>query len=327
MTTSHTTGHTPTGTKIVLVGAGDVGVAYAFALVNQGLTDQLVLIDLDEKRAWGQVQDLSHAVPWATHRTVVTQGDYSDCADADIVCLCAGAAQRPGETRLDLVGKNVSIFRGIVGAVRDSGFDGIYLVASNPVDILSYVTWKLSGLPADRVLGSGTVLDTARLRWALGNHFDIAPTSVHAYVIGEHGDTELPVWSAGSVAGVPLPARLAAAGGAEAADRIFTQTRDAAYGIIEAKGSTSFGIGMGLARITAAVLGDEDVALPVSTLVDGIYGREGRRPLFIGTPAVIARSGVREAVELRLDATESARFAHSADTLERVMADAGVFDI
>lgn len=326
-TTGSNAGCTATATKIVLIGAGDVGVAYAFALINQGLADQLVLIDIDEKRTWGQVQDLSHAVPWATHRTVVTQGDYPDCADADIVCICAGAAQKPGETRIDLVGKNVSIFRGIVGAVRDSGFDGIYLVASNPVDILSYVTWQLSGLPAHRVIGSGTVLDTARLRWALGNHFDIAPTSVHAYVIGEHGDTELPVWSAGSVAGVPLSARLAAAGGKETADRIFTQTRDAAYEIIRAKGSTSFGIGMGLARITAAVLGNEDVALPVSTLVDGLYGREGRRPVYIGTPAVIARDGVREVVELQLDATESAQFAHSADTLEQVMADAGVFEL
>lgn len=322
-----TTGATTTATKIVLIGAGDVGVAYAFALVNQGLCDRFVLIDLDEKKTWGQVQDLNHAVPWSNHRTVITQGDYADCADADIVCICAGAAQKPGETRLDLVEKNVGIFRGIVGSVRDSGFDGIYLVASNPVDILSYVTWKVSGLPSHRVIGSGTVLDTARLRWALGNHFDIAPTSVHAYVIGEHGDTELPVWSAGSVAGVPLSTRLAATGGTEAADRIFAQTRDAAYEIIKAKGSTSFGIGQGLARITAAVLGNEDVALPVSTLVDGIYGREGRRPVYIGTPAVIARDGVREAVELPLDATESGQFAHSTDTLEQVMEDAGVFDL
>ena len=319
---------TTTARRTVLIGAGDVGVAYAFALVNQGLTDELVLIDLDERKTWGQVQDLSHAVPWAGHRTVITQGTYADCRDADLVCLCAGAAQKPGETRLDLVGKNVSIIRGIVGEVTASGFDGIWLVASNPVDILSYVTWKLSGAPAGRVIGSGTVLDTARLRWALGNHFDIAPTSVHAYVIGEHGDTELPVWSAGSVAGVPLATRLAAGeGGVDAAEKIFTQTRDAAYRIIDAKGSTSFGIGMGLARITAAVFGDEDVALPVSTLVDGLYGRDGRRPVYIGTPAVIARDGVREVVELPLDAAESARFAHSADTLEQVMADAGVFDL
>lgn len=319
---------TGSATKIVLIGAGDVGVAYAFALVNQGLCDDLVLIDLDETRTWGQVQDLNHAVPWSGHRTVITQGTYDDCADADLVCICAGAAQKPGETRLDLVEKNIAIFRGIVGSVKNSGFDGIYLVASNPVDILSYVTWRLSGLPAGRVIGSGTILDTARLRWALGNHFDIAPTSVHAYVIGEHGDTELAVYSTGSVAGVPLATRLAESdGGAGAADEIFRRTRDAAYEIIDAKGSTSFGIGQGLARITAAVFGNEDVALPVSALVDGEYGREGRRRLYIGTPAVICRGGVREIVELHLDDTESARFAHSADTLEKVMADAGVFDL
>ena len=160
-----TTGATaPAGipaTKIVLVGAGDVGVAYAFALINQGFCDRFVLIDLEGKKTWGQVQDLNRAVPWSNHSTVITQGDYADCADADIVCICAGAAQKPGETRLDLVEKNVGIFRGIVGSVRDFGFDGIYLVAFNPVDILSYVTWKVSGLPSRRAIGSGTVLDTA----------------------------------------------------------------------------------------------------------------------------------------------------------------------
>jgi L-lactate dehydrogenase len=318
----------PVGTKIVLVGAGDVGVAYAYALVNQGLCDHLVLVDIDEKKTWGQVRDLADAVPWSGHRITVTQGDYSDCADAALVCVCAGAAQKPGETRLDLVGKNVAIFRDIIGSIRDSGFDGIYLVASNPVDILSYTTWKISGAPSGRVIGSGTVLDTARLRSALAGHFDIAPTSVHAYVIGEHGDTELPVFSAGSVAGVPLSTRLDEAGtDVDVADRIFRETRDAAYEIIDAKGSTSFGIGMGLARITRAVLDNEDVVLPVSVLVEGIYGREGQEPVYIGTPAVINRTGVREAVELQLDEGERERFARSADTLATVMREAGVFEL
>lgn len=322
------TAHGPVGTKIVLVGAGDVGVAYAYALVNQGLCDHLVLVDIDEKKTWGQVQDLNHAVPWSGHRTAVTQGTYDDCRDAALVCICAGAAQKPGETRLDLVGKNVAIFRGIVGSIRDSGFDGIYLIASNPVDILSYVTWKLSGAPAGRVIGSGTILDTARLRAALGEHVDVSPTSVHAYVIGEHGDTELPVFSAGSVAGVRLSTRLRETdGGMDAADRIFRETRDAAYEIIDAKGSTSFGIGMGLARITRAILENEDVVLPVSVLVEDIYGRSGHQPVYIGTPAVINRSGVREPVELELDEGEQAQFTHSAETLEQVMRDAGVLDL
>lgn len=317
-----------TGTRIVLIGAGDVGVAYAYALVNQGLCDHVSIIDVDEHKTWGHVQDLTHAVPWSGHGTRVTQGEYADCADAAIVCICAGAAQKPGETRLDLVGKNVSIFQDIVGKVRDTGFDGIYLVATNPVDILSYATWKIAGVSPNQVIGSGTVLDTARLRSALGEYFQVAPTSVHAYVIGEHGDTELPVLSAGSVAGVPLPVRLAQApDGSESADSIFQRTRDAAYEIINAKGSTSFGIGVGLARITRAVLRNEDVVLPVSALVDGEYGRSGSPAIYIGTPAVINNRGIREVIELGLDETEQEKFGISADTLEKVMTDAGVFDL
>lgn len=313
------------GTRIVLIGAGDVGVAYAYALVNQGLCDHLVIIDVDERKTWGHVQDLNHAVPWSGHGTRVTQGDYSDCADASIVCICAGAAQKPGETRLDLVGKNVSIFQDIVGRVRDSGFDGIYLVASNPVDILSYATWRISGVPSNQVIGSGTILDTARFRSALGEYFQVSPTSVHAYVIGEHGDTELPVLSAGSVAGVPLPVRLAQSpDGGESVSEIFRRTRDAAYEIINAKGSTSFGIGVGMARITRAVLRNEDVVLPVSALVDGQYGRDDDPAIYIGTPAVINRRGIREVIELGLDDTEQGQFDTSADTLQQVMDEAGV---
>lgn len=317
-----------TGTRIVLIGAGDVGVAYAYALVNQGLADQLVIIDVDERKTWGHVQDLNHAVPWSGHGTRVTQGDYTDCADASIVCICAGAAQKPGETRLDLVGKNISIFKDIVGNVAASGFDGIYLVASNPVDILTYATWRIAGVPSNQVIGSGTILDTARLRSALGEYFQVSPTSVHAYVIGEHGDTELPVLSAGSVAGVPLPARLAQTPtGEEDVEDIFVRTRDAAYEIIKAKGSTSFGIGVGLARITRAVLQNEDVVLPVSAPVEGHYGREDAPGIYIGTPAVINRRGIREVIELDLDEVERKQFTESADTLQQVMDEAGAFDI
>lgn len=314
-------------TRIVLVGAGDVGVAYAYALVNQGLCDHLSIINVDERKTWGHVQDLSHAVPWSGHNTRVTQGDYADCAGAAIVCICAGAAQRPGESRLDLVGRNVSITRSIVADIAATGFDGIYLVASNPVDILSYVTWQAAGVPSDQVIGSGTVLDTARLRAALGDYFQVSATSVHAYVIGEHGDTELPVLSAGTVAGVPLPTRLAQTpSGEEDVDTIFQRTRDAAYEIINAKGSTSFGIGVGLARITRAILQNEDVVLPVSALVDGQYGRGDQPGLYIGTPAVINRRGIREVIELDLDDTEQQQFATSAETLQKIMEDAGVLE-
>ncbi|HIW92657.1 MAG TPA: L-lactate dehydrogenase [Candidatus Corynebacterium avicola] len=317
----------PAATRIVLVGAGDVGVAYAYALVNQGLCDHLSIIDVDERKTWGHVQDLSHAVPWSGHNTRVTQGDYADCADAAIVCICAGAAQRPGETRLDLVGRNVEITRSIVSEIAATGFDGIYLVASNPVDILTYATWQAAGVPHSQVIGSGTVLDTARLRAALGDYFQVSATSVHAYVIGEHGDTELSVLSAGSVAGVPLPTRLAQTpSGEEDVDTIFQRTRDAAYEIINAKGSTSFGIGVALARITRAVLQNEDVVLPVSALVEGQYGRGEQPGIYIGTPAVINRRGIREVIELDLDDTEQQQFTTSAETLQKIMEDAGVLE-
>ena len=322
--TNGTTTTPPTpGSKIVLIGAGDVGIAYAYTLVNQGLTDHLGIIDLDERKTWGHVQDLNHAVPWSHHNTRVTVGTYEDCRDAAMVCICAGAAQKPGETRLDLVAKNTAIFKTIVGDVMEHGFNGVFLVASNPVDILSYATWKFSGMDSSRVIGSGTILDTARFRYALGRYFDLAPTSVHAYVIGEHGDTELPVLSAGSVAGTSIHHRLEMIGESadEDVDEIFVKTRDAAYEIIQAKGSTSFGIGMGLARITQAVFSNQDVVLPISTLLQGEYGFED---IYIGTPAVINRQGVRHAVELQLDAEEKEKFDHSANVLRKVMGEAGL---
>lgn len=308
-----------TGSKIVLIGAGDVGVAYAYALVNQGLCDHLAIIDVNEQKTWGHVQDLNHAVPWAGHSIRVSVGTYEDCADAALVVNCAGAAQKSGESRLDLVDRNVEIFEDIVGKVMDAGFNGIFLVATNPVDILSYATWKFSGLPSSQVIGSGTILDTARYRYALGRYLDLAPTSVHAYVIGEHGDTELPVLSAGIAGGVPLQKMLrekVEESSPSGADEIFEQTRDAAYEIIQAKGSTSFGIGMGLARITRAIFHNQDVVLPVSALLDGEYGQED---IYIGTPAVIDRRGVRHVVGLELDEDESEKFAHSADVLRDVM--------
>ena len=317
-----TPNNTPTaGNKVVLIGAGDVGVAYAYAVVNQGLCDHLALIDINEEKTWGHVQDLNHSVPWSGHNTRVTQGTYEDCRDAAVVVICAGVAQRPGETRLELVGRNVSIFKNIVNDVMANGFNGIFVVATNPVDVLTYATWKFSGLPSNQVIGSGTVLDTARYRHALGEYFGMSSASVHAYVIGEHGDTELPVLSAGSAAGVPIRERLKRVAeenpnASQDMETIFEETRDAAYKIIHAKGSTSFGIGGGLARITRAVLNNEDVVLPVSALLEGHYGLDD---IYIGTPAVINRNGIRDVVELALDETEAKQFQHSADVLRDVM--------
>ncbi|ERS49970.1 L-lactate dehydrogenase [Corynebacterium kefirresidentii] len=304
------------GNKVVLIGAGDVGVAYAFALINQSIVDHLAIIDIDEKKLEGNVMDLNHGVVWAPTRTRVTKGTYADCADADMVVICAGAAQKPGETRLDLVGKNVKIMNSIVSDVMANDFDGIFLVASNPVDILTYAVWKASGLDHKRVIGSGTVLDSARFRYMLGELEGVAPKSVHAYIVGEHGDSELPAVSTANIAGVPLSKKFDTDPEyAERIEKIFEDTRDAAYSIIDAKGSTSFGIGMGLARITAAVIQNQDVALPVSAYLQGEYGVED---LYIGTAAIINRSGIVRAIELQLNEHEKERFDASAKTLNDI---------
>lgn len=308
--------YNPTGNKVVLIGAGDVGIAYAYALVNQSTCDHLAIIDIDEKKLEGNVMDLNHGVVWAPSRTKVTKGTYEDCRDAAMVVICAGAAQKPGETRLQLVGKNMNIMKSIVDQVMANGFDGIFLVASNPVDVLTYAVWKYSGLPHERVIGSGTVLDSARFRYMLGELYDVAPTSIHAYIIGEHGDTELPVLSSATVAGVSMRKKLEKDPELEGRlEKIFEDTRDAAYTIIDAKGSTSYGIGMGLARITRAILHNQDVALPVSTLLQGEYGEED---IYIGTPAIVCRKGIRRPVELELTEHEMERFKHSVNTLRAV---------
>ncbi|AWB82804.1 L-lactate dehydrogenase [Corynebacterium yudongzhengii] len=308
---------TAVGNKVVLIGAGDVGVAYAYALVNQGTVDHLAIIDIDADKLEGNVMDLNHGVVWAPSRTRVTVGSYEDCADAALVVICAGSAQRPGETRLDLVGRNMAIMKSITEQVMATGFDGLFLVASNPVDILTYGVWKYSGLASHRVIGTGTVLDTARYRYMLGELFQVAPTSVHAYIIGEHGDTGLPVISSGMAAGVSLRSRAEADETfATRINEIFERTRDAAYHIIDKKGSTSYGIGMGMARITRAIMKNQEVVVAVSALLQGEYGRED---IYIGTPAVINRTGIARVVELDLQEKEQEQFDNSVQTLDAIL--------
>lgn len=324
-TTDHRAPVTP-GSKVVLIGAGAVGIAYAYALLNQGLTDHLAIIDLNEELTWAQVEDLSHSVPFSGNNIKVTVGTYEDCRDAAIIVNCAGVAQREGETRIDLVARNAKIFESINSQIMENGFNGIYLVATNPVDVLSYATWKQTGLPSNQVIGSGTVLDTARWRHNLGKFFDLAPSAVHNYIIGEHGDSEVAVISTGTVAGVPLKDILDKEAETDPEiyskiDDLFTHTRDAAYDIIKAKGNTSFGIGSALARITRAILRNEDVALPVSTLLQGEYANEG---VYIGTPTILNRGGVRNVVELSLDEAEFAKFDASAKTLREVVESTGL---
>ncbi|MGF3101990.1 L-lactate dehydrogenase [Rossellomorea aquimaris] len=303
--------------KVALIGTGFVGSSYAFALLNQGIAHELVMIDLNKEKADGDARDLNHGLAFASPMKI-SAGDYSDCKDADLVVITAGANQQPGETRLDLVEKNVKIFKNIVDSVMNSGFNGIFLVATNPVDILTYATWKFSGLPKERVIGSGTILDTARLRYLVGEHFDIDTRNIHAYIMGEHGDTEFPVWSHTTVGASHLSELidLHQDDVQKQLDDIFVNVRDAAYHIIERKGATYYGIAMGLARITKAIFNNENSILTVSALLEGEYDQED---IYIGVPAIINGEGIRKVVELPLNDKERTQFAHSAETLKNVM--------
>jgi L-lactate dehydrogenase len=304
--------------RVALIGTGFVGSSYAFALLNQGITEELVLIDLNKEKAEGDAMDLNHGLPFSPSRTKIWFGSYKDCGEADLIVITAGANQKPGETRLDLVEKNTRIFKGIVDEIMASGFDGIFLVATNPVDILTYAVWKFSGLPKERVIGSGTILDTARFRFLLGDYFDVDTRNVHAYIIGEHGDTELPVWSHADIAGNTISEWSKNKQGFNQADldQLFLNVRDAAYHIIERKGATYYGIAMGLVRLTKAILRNENSVLTVSAYLNGEYGQND---IFIGVPAVVNREGVRQVVELNLNDEEQGKFVNSVNVLKKTM--------
>ncbi|PNZ99944.1 L-lactate dehydrogenase [Staphylococcus massiliensis CCUG 55927] len=302
--------------KVVLVGNGAVGSSYAFAMVNQGVADEFVIIDLNKEKVLGDVMDLNHGAPYGMSPVKVKAGDYKDCQDADLVVICAGVAQKPGETRLQLVEKNTKIFKSIVSEIMASGFDGIFLIATNPVDVLSYVTLKTSGLPKERVIGSGTILDTARFKYLLSETFNVSPSSIHAQIIGEHGDSELPVWSNANIAGQPLydilkkdPEK------SQLIDEIFVKTRDAAYDIIKAKGATYYGVAMGLMHITKAILRNQNHVLTVSSYLEGEYGEED---VYVGVPAVVNKNGARNIIEVPLNEKETEQFNHSVSVLKEI---------
>lgn len=305
-------------TRVVVIGTGFVGSSYAFSLINQNIADELVLIDLNKEKAEGDAMDLNHGLPFGSPMKIWA-GDYADCKTADIVVITAGANQQPGETRLDLIEKNAKIFKIIVGSVMDSGFSGIFIVATNPVDILSYATWKYSGLPMERVIGSGTILDTARFRFLLSQYFDIDVRNIHGYILGEHGDTELPVWSQTRI-GSELIDRYIERYKPEAKkadlDEIFVNVRDAAYHIIERKGATHYAIAMGLKRLTRAILRNEHSILTVSTYLKGEYDLED---LYIGVPAIVSMSGVEKVIEIDLNEEERQKLHHSAQVLKDAM--------
>ena len=303
-------------TRIVIVGAGNVGATFAYALLFRGLAAEIVLIDANYARAEGEAMDLNHAEPF-TNPTRVWAGAYDDCAGAAISVVCAGAGQKPGETRLDLVKKNAAIFSKIIPEIARRNPDGIILIATNPVDILTQVSQKLSGLPVERVIGSGTILDTARFRHLLGKHFGVEPRSVHAYIIGEHGDSEVPVWSLANIAGLRL-ADYAELNGMShdraAMDEIFRQTRDAAYRIIERKGATYYAVAAGLMRIVEAILRDQRTVLSVSSLINNYYGIDD---LCFSLPAVVGRNGIERVLRLPLNEEEKSGLLRSAEILRK----------
>ena len=296
--------------KIVVVGSGAVGATTAYTLMLRNRADELVLIDANHSKAVGDALDMNHGIPFLG-ATKLWAGTYEDCKDADIIVVTAGAAQRPGEPRTELLKRNVAIMDSILEEVQKHNTDGILLLASNPVDIMSYYAQRRTGWPVHRVIGSGTLLDSARFRYLIGNHLKIDPRSVHAHIIGEHGDSELPVWSLANVAGTGLNID------EETKGDLFANTRDAAYQIISAKGATYYAIALALDRICTAILKDEGAVLNVSTLLDDYHGISD---VYLGVPCVVDRSGVREVLKLRLSEEEQALLKKSADKLKELNA-------
>jgi L-lactate dehydrogenase len=305
-------------TRIAIIGVGNVGATFAHALLLSSLAAEIVLIDHNHHKAEGEAMDLNHAIPLVTP-TRIWAGDYADCAGATLTVITAGSAQKPGETRLDLLQRNISIFQSIVPQIVRHNPDGLILVATNPVDILSYATWKISGLPAQRVLGSGTILDTARLRYLLSQQFGVDARSVHAYIIGEHGDSEVPVWSLANIAGMRLTEYCAANGTSCEMDLlqgIFEQTRDAAYHIIERKGATYYAISAGLVAIVQAILRDQNSVLSVSSLIESYYGIHD---VYLSLPCIVDHGGVEKMLRLDLSAEEIKGLQNSAKVLKETL--------
>lgn len=304
--------------KVALIGCGFVGSSSAFALMQSGLFSEMVLIDVDRDRAEGEALDISHGLPFARPMNIYA-GDYDDMADAAITVITAGANQRPGETRLDLVKKNVAIFKSIIPEIEKRDYRGIVLVVSNPVDVLTYVTIKLSGLPLGCVLGSGTVLDTARFKYILGQHLGVDPRTVHARIVGEHGDSEIAVWSTANVGGVPISDFCELRGffeHDESMRRIAESVKNSAYEIIEKKNATYYGIAMTVKRLCEAIVRDEKSVLPVSNLMQGDYGLDD---VVLSMPAIIGRGGIEQKVPISLSAAEREKLEASAAALRAVI--------
>ena len=301
--------------KIVLIGTGMVGMSYAYALLNQNLCDELVLIDINKKRAEGEAMDLNHGVAFSGGNMEIYAGEYTDCCNADLVVLTAGLPQKEGQNRLDLLKENRKIFETILQSVLENGFHGIFLVATNPVDIMTRIVYEISDFPPEKVIGTGTALDTARLRYLLGEKFMIDPRNMHAYVMGEHGDSEFVPWSQAMMTTKPIFDLCGETEGCHFQEllELEEEVRMAAYKIIEAKKATYYGIGMAMARITKAIFGNEYSVLTVSAHWQGEYGENG---IYIGIPCVVNRMGIQRIVELPLGSEEKQRLHSSCETLE-----------
>ena len=303
--------------KVVIVGAGFVGMSMAYSVLNQGGVEELVFIDIDTNKIEGEAMDLSHGLPYAPQRMQIKAGDYQDCKDASIVVITAGITQKPGQSRLELTVANAKIVKGITENIMNSGFSGIILVASNPVDLMTYVVSKVSGLPKNRVIGSGTVLDTARLRYLIGDYLQISSKNIHAYILGEHGDSSLVPWEHCYVGCKNiLDVMKDNEHPMEDLRKIHDGVWQAAYEIIEKKKATYYAIGLALNRIVKAILNDENAILTVSTYLNKQYGQED---IYIGVPAIINGSGIKEILELRLNGEDQEKFDNTCNMLKQIL--------
>lgn len=301
--------------KVVLVGTGFVGMSMAYSMLNQGGINELILIDIDKNKTIGEEMDLSHGLPYAPQKMSIKAGDYPDCKDAQVVVITAGIAQKPGQTRLELAEVNTKIMKQITESIMASGFDGIIVVASNPVDLMAYVVAEVSGLPKNRVIGSGTVLDTARLRYLMADYLKVSSKNVHAYIMGEHGDSSFVPWEHAYV-GCKKIKDIMKDNNHPMDDlkKIHEGVVNAAYEIIEKKRATYYGIGMALNRLVKAIINNENSILTVSTyLKDGQYGQDD---IYIGVPAIINSKGVRELLELGLNEEEQAKLDNSCKLIK-----------
>lgn len=306
--------------KAAMIGCGFVGSASVFSLMQSGLFSEIVLIDADEERAKGEAMDISHGIPF-TRPMKIYAGSYDDIVDAAIIIITAGANQKPDETRLDLVHKNVAIFRSIIPEISKRNCQGILLIVSNPVDILTYEAIKLSGFPEERVIGSGTVLDTARLKYKLGEHLAVDSRSVHAFIIGEHGDSEIAAWSSANVSGIALNDFCEMRGHyqhEESTQQIAEEVKNSAYEIIERKRATYYGIAASVRRICEVIIRDERSILPVSSMMHGEYGISD---VVMSMPAIVGKHGIETKVPISLNIEEQNRLKESAETLKEILKD------